>query len=151
MTTPFAKIMAAGLTTPLVLMNRNTIFEKIVMNNQRVLNQCDGEKLAPGEEEANNLDKIFDNKEGGMMDQQEVMELMMNQGGKNRLKPFPFEKISNNTAALKHGEVVDGLTVSMMAPLGNQFQMGGDWKFSNRDGASFELMSSINNSTGNPN
>ena len=39
----------------------------------------------------------------------------------------------------------------MMAPLGNQFQLGGDWKFSNSEGASFELLSSINNSTGNPN
>jgi hypothetical protein len=54
---------------------------------------------------------------------------------------------------LKHpaGEANDGVTVSMMAPLGNQFQLGGDWKFSNSDGASFELTSSINNSTGNPN
>lgn len=86
------------------------------------------------------------------MDQQEMMELMMNRG-KAQLKPHSFEKISANCAMLKQpqGEVNDGVTVSMMAPLGNQFQMGGDWKFSNSDGASFELMSSINNSTGNPN
>lgn len=86
------------------------------------------------------------------MDQQEMMELMMNRG-KAQLKPHSFEKIAANCAMLKHpqGEVNDGVTVSMMAPLGNQFQMGGDWKFSNRDGASFELTSSINNSTGNPN
>jgi hypothetical protein len=104
MTSPFAKMMAAGLTTPLVLMNRNTFFEKIVMNNQRVLNECadDTKKpLAPGEEEANNLDKIFAQEGGSMMDQQEMMELMMNRGKEN-LKPYSFEKISSNVAMLKH-------------------------------------------------
>ena len=123
MTSPFSKMMAAGLTTPLVLMNRNTFFEKIVMNNQRVLNECadDTKKpLAPGEEEANNLDKIFAQEGGSMMDQQEMMELMMNRGKEN-LKPYSFEKIQNNVAMLKHQEVNDGITISMMAPLGNQF------------------------------
>lgn len=104
MTSPFAKMMAAGLTTPLVLLNRNTFFEKMVMNNQKVLNECDGDSkkpLAPGEEEANNLDKIFASEGAGLMDQQEMMELMMNRGKEN-LKPYSFEKISSNCAMLKH-------------------------------------------------
>lgn len=40
--------------------------------------------------------------------------------------------------------------MTVMMPLGNQFQLGGQWTLSNTKGASFELTTSINNSTGSP-
>lgn len=66
------------------------------------------------------------------------------------MKPYPFEKIQQNCALFKQHDSIDGLSVNVMMPLGNQFQMGGEWKFSNSKGSSFELMTSINNSNGNP-
>ena len=61
MTSQFHKMMAAGLTTPFILMNRNTVFEKILMNNQSIKNECAGEEKpkSAAQEDADNLDKIF--------------------------------------------------------------------------------------------
>ena len=82
------------------------------------------------------------------MDQHEMMEMMMNK--KDSLKPYPFEKLMQNTAMFKQHEAVDGLNFSMMLPLGNSFQLGGQWTLSNSKGASFEMTSSINNHSGSP-
>lgn len=82
------------------------------------------------------------------MDPHEMMELMMS--NRNSLKPFPFEKLMQNTAMFKQHETVDGAAINVMFPLGNQFQIGGLWTLSNTKGAQFELMSSINNHNGSP-
>jgi hypothetical protein len=82
------------------------------------------------------------------MDPHEMMELMMS--NRNSLKPFPFEKLMQNTAMFKQHETVDGAAINIMFPLGNQFQIGGLWTLSNTKGAQFELMSSINNHNGSP-
>jgi hypothetical protein len=58
-----------------------------------------------------------------MMDQHEMMEMMMQQKG--TLKPLPFESIMQRAAMFKQHELVDGLSLNMMFPLGNQFQLGG--------------------------
>jgi len=100
------------------------------------------------EEEAANLDKIFQ-QDGSMMDPHEMMEMMMNKG-KDNLKPYPFEKIMQNCTIFKQHEAVDGLHLNVMLPLGNNFQLGGEWILSNQKGASFEMTSSVNNSNGNP-
>jgi hypothetical protein len=54
-----------------------------------------------------------------MIDQHEMMEMMMNK--KDSLRPYPFEKIMQNTAMFKQQEVVDGLNLNVMFPLGNNF------------------------------
>jgi len=53
-----------------------------------------------------------------MMDQHEMMELMMK---KDKLKPFPFEKIMANVSGFKQFEVCDGLRVNIMLPMGQLF------------------------------
>jgi len=100
--------------------------------------------------DAEALQKIFEEGQG-MMDPHEMMELMMER--RQSLKPYPFEKLQNNTAMFKQhqGEVVDGLSLNMMLPLGNQFQLGGQWVLSNTKGAQFEITSQVNNHSGNPN
>lgn len=50
----------------------------------------------------------------------------------------------------KQHEAVDGITMNVQFPLGNQFQLGGAWTLSNSKGASFELMTVVNNHSGNP-
>ena len=42
-------------------------------------------------------------------------------------------------------EVPDGLNFGAMLPLGNNFQLGGQWQLSNSKGAAFEITSAINN------
>lgn len=84
-----------------------------------------------------------------MMDPHEVMEMMQNRG-KKTLKPFPFEKVQNNTASFMQHEAIDGLNLNVMLPLSNNFQVGGQWMLSNSKGANFELTSSVNSSNGNP-
>jgi len=54
-----------------------------------------------------------------MMDQQEMMELMMSRG--NDLKPYPFEKIVQNTAMFKQQDAVDGLNINVTFPFGQNF------------------------------
>ena len=66
------------------------------------------------------------------------------------LKPFPFEKMMQNTAMFKQHETIDGLAINVMFPLGNQFQLGGMWTLSNTKGANFEITSSVNNHNGSP-
>ena len=55
-----------------------------------------------------------------------------------------------NIAGFKQYEVVDGLRCSIMAPMGNNFQLGGEWSLSNSKGANFDFTSAINNHSGNP-
>lgn len=45
-----------------------------------------------------------------------MIEAMMK--AKDTMRPYPFEKIMSNCIGFKHNEVVDGLKVSMMFPLG---------------------------------
>ena len=54
------------------------------------------------------------------MDQHEMMELMMNKG-KDSLRPYPFEKLMQNTAMFKQHEAIDGLNLNVSLPLGNSF------------------------------
>lgn len=82
------------------------------------------------------------------MDQHDMMEMMMNKN--NSLKPYPFEKLMQNTAAFMQQEAVDGLNLNVMFPLGNNFQLGGQWTLSNSKGAHFEITSSVNNASGDP-
>ena len=42
-------------------------------------------------------------------------------------------------------EVPDGLNFGAFLPLGNNFQLGGQWQLSNSKGAAFEITSAINN------
>ena len=44
-------------------------------------------------------------------------------------------------------EVPDGLNFGAFLPLGNNFQVGGQWQLSNGKGAGFEITSAINNAT----
>lgn len=50
----------------------------------------------------------------------------------------------------KPHDVVDGINIELGMPLGNNFQLQGNWTFSNTKGTSFEITSAINNSSGNP-
>jgi hypothetical protein len=43
--------------------------------------------------------------------------------------------------AFKQNDVLDGLKIDIMAPLGNSFQLGGQWNLSNSKGANFEITS----------
>ena len=63
------------------------------------------------------------------MDPHEMMELMMMK--KKDMKPFPYEKLMQNTAMFKQHEAIDGLSLNVMLPLGNAFQLGGMWTLSN--------------------
>lgn len=109
-------------------------------------NECHVDSHAMQDAEA--LQKIFE--EGGQhtMDPHEMMELMMMD--KKSLKPYPFEKLMQNTAMFKQHETVDGLGLNVMFPLGNNFQLGGLWTFSNTKGANFEMTTQINNHNGLP-
>lgn len=69
---------------------------------------------------------------------------------RDTLKPYPFEKLMQNTAMFKQHETVDGAAINVMFPLGNQFQLGGLWTMSNTKGTLFEMTSSINNHNGSP-
>lgn len=82
------------------------------------------------------------------MDPHEMMELMMQRKGS--LKPYPFEKLTQNTAMFKQHETVDGLSFNMSLPLGNTFQLGSAWSLSNTKGANYEVTSSVNNHSGSP-
>ena len=55
-----------------------------------------------------------------------------------------------NTGMFKQQEAIDGLNLSVMFPLGNNFQLGGQWTLSNSKGANFEITSSVNNASGSP-
>ena len=57
--------------------------------------------------------------EEGGMDPQEMMELMAEQ--RDNLKPFPFEKLMQNTAMFKQHEVIDGLNMNISFPMSQQF------------------------------
>jgi hypothetical protein len=92
--------------------------------------------------EAEALQKIMSEGEGSM-DPQEMMELMAQQ--RNDLKPFPFEKLMQNTAMFKQHEALDGLNMNLSLPLGQNFQLGANWLMSNTKGANFELSTALNN------
>jgi hypothetical protein len=55
-----------------------------------------------------------------------------------------------NCTIFKQHEAIDGLNLNVMLPLGHNFQVGGQWMLSNQKGASFEVTSSVNSSSGNP-
>lgn len=55
-----------------------------------------------------------------MMDQHEMMEMMM-KGSKDKLRPYPFEKIMGNVGGFKQFESIDGLKVNIMLPMGQLF------------------------------
>lgn len=78
-------------------------------------NECHVDSHAMQDAEA--LQKIFE--EGGnmTMDPHEMMEMMMEQ--RNSLKPFPFEKLMQNTAMFKQHEIIDGLNLNISFPLSN--------------------------------
>lgn len=76
------------------------------------------------------------------------MELIMKK--KNNLKPHPFEKVCMQYLGMYKQtacEVPDGLSFGAFLPLGNNFQVGGQWQLSNTKGAVFELTSAVNNAT----
>jgi len=56
----------------------------------------------------------------------------------------------SNIMGYKQCDVVDGLRCSIMAPMGNNFQLGGEWTLSNTKGANFDFTSAINNHSGSP-
>jgi len=64
----------------------------LASQNQQKVNKCDAA------EDADALSKIME-EGGGMMDQQEMMEMMMQR--KNQLRPYPFEKLMQNAAMFK--------------------------------------------------
>jgi|DEB0MinimDraft_12_1074336.scaffolds.fasta_scaffold46315_1 hypothetical protein len=66
------------------------------MNKEKKVNECHVD--AHAQQDADALAKIFE-EGGGMMDQHEMMEMMMNKKGD--LKPYPFEKLMQNTAMFK--------------------------------------------------
>ena len=124
----FAKfILGSASLSPIMMKNRD-FYDRILLNNEKTKNECHDMKTHM-EEEAANLDKIFD-ESGHMLDPHEMMEMMMNKG-KDNLKPFPFEKIMQNCTIFKQHEAIDGLNLTVMLPLGNNFQMGGQWMLSN--------------------
>ena len=45
---------------------------------------------------------------------------------------------------------MDGVNVEVSMPLGNNFQLGGEWTMSNSKGSSVEFTTQINNLSGNP-
>ena len=105
-------------------------------------NEC-----ATAEEQAADLEKIF-KESGGMLSQEELMELIMKK--KNTLKPLPFEKVGMQYLGVYKQtacEVRDGLNFGAFLPLGNNFQLGGQWQLSNGTGAAFEITSAINNAS----
>lgn len=83
-----------------------------------------------------------------MMDQHEMMEMMMKRS-KDNLRPFPFEKVMANCGGFKQFEAVDGLKVNIMLPMGQLFQLGGEWTLSNSKGPSFEFTSVVCHQSGN--
>lgn len=82
-----------------------------------------------------------------MMDQHEMMEMMM-KGSKDKLRPYPFEKIMGNVGGFKQFESIDGLKVNIMLPMGQLFQLGGEWNLSNSKGPSFEFTSVVCHQSG---
>ena len=71
---------------------------------------------------------------------------------KGQMKPYPFEKLMQNCGAFKQHreETVDGLGLNVMFPMGNQWQVGGQWNMSNTKGGSFEMTSVVTNHDGTP-
>lgn len=62
------------------------------------INECHVD--AHAEQDAEALQKIFEEgAQAGTMDPHEMMEMMMEK--RNSLKPFPFEKLMQNTAMFK--------------------------------------------------
>lgn len=83
-----------------------------------------------------------------MLSQEELVEMVMKK--KNTLKPLPFEKVCMQFLGMYKQtmcEVPDGLNFGAFLPLGNNFQLGGQWQLSNGRGAAFEITSAINNAT----
>ena len=141
------KILIGSATLSPIFLHNKQFIDRILLNNEGTKNECHDMKTHM-EEEAAHLDKIF-SESGSMMDPHEMMEMMMNKG-KDSLKPYPFEKIMQNCTVFKQHEAIDGLNLNVMLPLGQNFQVGGQWMLSNQKGASFELTSSINSSNGSP-
>lgn len=84
-------------------------------------------ECASAEEQAADLERIF-KESGGMMSQEELLELVMKK--KNQLKPLPFEKVCMQYLGMYKQttcEVPDGLNFGAFLPLGNNFQLGGQW------------------------
>jgi len=86
------------------------------MQKLQKVNECHVDEHAMQDAEA--LQKIFEEGgQGGTMDPHEMMEMMMEK--RQTLKPFPFEKLMQNTAMFKQHETVDGVAMNVMFPLGN--------------------------------
>ena len=122
------------------------VYHQVNNQNRQKVNECQGS--ADAQAAADDLQKIFEEGAQAGLSQEELMEMMMEK--RSSLKPFPFEKLMQNTAMFKQHEAVDGVSLNTNFPMGQQFQLGGTWTLSNSKGASFEMVSSINNSSGSP-